>query len=938
MIVKTPDNTNVHNELCVGIDLGTTNSVLATINTRPNGNIVSKVVDVSRAVDIYNSVASEARLSTMKKPTLPSCVYYRQEKGYEPLVGDFAKIQYALRPYLVAKSIKSQMGKPLAEGLSPDIPDTTPAQISARILQHMLWETEKVYKCKITEAVITVPANFDSAMCKATRDAAELAGITVRNKDGSERPVLLSEPNAVIYDLMNQIHNGEISNQILDLSTEKLVLVFDLGGGTLDITMHKIRKRGIGDNVLKVDEISTNRYTLLGGDDFDEAIAEEMYLRYQKQYARNASASALLQQQKSVIMAQLRNYAENVKLDLSMQCGNENSFAGGSAWGDEDEEVTISTGGSMGGIGYPYSDNFTKDEIESILADFMGNDLKYDDYKRIASITETRNIIYPILDVLSKGARQLNVKDVKIDAVIVNGGMSKFYMVTDRLKKFFGFDPIVALDPDQSVARGAAVYHHLLRQHAEMAEDMKRVDDGGKTKANPSKTANAFDIKLATILNDALYLGLKNDDVELLVPTGESLPYDSAILTGFRIDPNQTRVDIPIKCRNIDGTYRTIAQGIMNFNRTYPNGANVAISIHMSVSKVLSMKAWTCTDASGKGHVEEGSTEIAIGSQAPKAPAVSPKAVATVTAAAANSGMWLNAEKEIERMVQTSKKMTVASNPQTVSKYAAELRTLATEIRNCVNKADFAKPILNALKKPSVTDEAKTRLFVLSRKVCSAWSLAERQQLITACLQQLASHATGLFAYGRKVNVNAQAIYTMSVSDNANDLKKLIPLHDQYREACLYAHAKTQTEIRWIIGQLNFDAGMAMNRQNYAPLQISAHAAAVSLANNEQCKTSAAEREEALDVLLKAIQAGRLSYEVLVVCLIALGTMCDNRTVPVPFPANKTKEVDRCLQEIYYIYPSRSRIEKAVDTAMKLLHGETLTSVEEKFLLSKLEL
>ena len=105
------------NDLCVGIDLGTTNSVLATINEKPNGDIVSKVVEISRAVDMYNAVSGEAKLTTMKKPTLPSCVYYRQEKNYEPLVGDFAKMQYPLRPHLVAKSIKSQMGRSVAEGL-----------------------------------------------------------------------------------------------------------------------------------------------------------------------------------------------------------------------------------------------------------------------------------------------------------------------------------------------------------------------------------------------------------------------------------------------------------------------------------------------------------------------------------------------------------------------------------------------------------------------------------------------------------------------------------------------------------------------------------------------------------------------------------------------------------------------------------------------------
>nr|WP_304259361.1 hypothetical protein [Phascolarctobacterium succinatutens] len=100
-------NNEEHNDLCVGIDLGTTNSVLATVNLKANGDIVSKVVDLPRAVDVYNSAAGKARLNTQKKPLLPSCVYYREEHGYEPLVGDFAKNQYALRPHLVAKSIKS---------------------------------------------------------------------------------------------------------------------------------------------------------------------------------------------------------------------------------------------------------------------------------------------------------------------------------------------------------------------------------------------------------------------------------------------------------------------------------------------------------------------------------------------------------------------------------------------------------------------------------------------------------------------------------------------------------------------------------------------------------------------------------------------------------------------------------------------------------------
>ena len=157
-------NNEEHSDLCVGIDLGTTNSVLATVNIKPNGDIVSKVVDLPRAVDLYNSASGQAKLSSQKKPLLPSCVYYNEKHNFEPLVGDFAKMQYPNRPHLVAKSIKSQMGNALAEGLSEDIPDKTPAEVSARILKHMIKEAGKIYRQNIEDAVITVPANFDLSL------------------------------------------------------------------------------------------------------------------------------------------------------------------------------------------------------------------------------------------------------------------------------------------------------------------------------------------------------------------------------------------------------------------------------------------------------------------------------------------------------------------------------------------------------------------------------------------------------------------------------------------------------------------------------------------------------------------------------------------------------------------------------------------------------
>lgn len=456
-----------HNDLCVGIDLGTTNSVLATVNLTAGGRVVSRVVGIERAVDMFNA-GGGVKFASKSGQTLPSFVYYNEEKNFTPVVGDFAKSRYYIRPHLVAKSIKSQMGNDRAEGLAPNVPDKTPAEISARILQHMLRNASKIYHQEIEDAVITVPASFDSIMCQATLKAAEIAGIKVRNANGTFRQIILPEPEAVVYDFINLMHNGEISSDILDLSRAKIVMVFDLGGGTLDITLHKISRRADAPEVLSVENLAINRYTLLGGDDFDMALAKAMFERYQ---ARNSRYSAIVQKirrEEASVIAQLLSYAEDLKIKISMEKSGE--FGQIDDGWDDDEAGTYFVGGSIGATGYAYDDSFTTAELEAIWEKFMGNELEYDDFRNFDAAVEEHgrfNIISPILDVLSKGAAKLGTDNFKIDAVIMNGGMSRFYMVRDRLKKFFGFDPIVVMDPDQSVARGAAVYHYFLHKYEE---------------------------------------------------------------------------------------------------------------------------------------------------------------------------------------------------------------------------------------------------------------------------------------------------------------------------------------------------------------------------------------------------------------------------------------------------------------------------------------
>lgn len=872
-------NNEEHNDLCVGIDLGTTNSVLATVNLKANGDIVSKVVDLPRAVDVYNSAAGKARLNTQKKPLLPSCVYYREEHGYEPLVGDFAKNQYALRPHLVAKSIKSQMGSAHAEGLADEIMDKTPAQVSARILQHMLREASKIYRTEIKDAVITVPANFDSVMCQATRDAAALAGIQVTNKDGSERAVLLSEPNAVIYDLINQVQNGEISNHIIDLNSEKNVLVFDLGGGTLDITMHKIKRREDCPDVLKVDEIATNRYTLLGGDDFDQAIANVMFEHYQRQYATYPEVVRKLQQEKKAIMPQLLNYAEELKLELSERQRADSDYAAADDFSWYDEKFDV--GGNMGGIGYSYDDSFTQEDVEKILQPFMGQSLQFADYKKIDSLQDTKNIIYPILDVLQKSAAKL-AGEVKVDAVIVNGGMSKFYMVINRLREFFGLEPIVALDPDQAVARGAAVYHYYLHKYAQqMQEDMRMVGADapalqplpGKAAA-PKAAAAAVQQRTAiewgkNILNDSLYLGMLNGAVRELIAGGTELPYQSDYIKGFQLLPDKAEIAIPIKRRTFGDTYQTIGNGHLKLKHGYKDGAYVAIRVLMGSNKVLSMEMLLSSDVDMQQILEQKTAEIIIGGGNLDASATKLKFNPPV-------GTKLDVHNELNNLKNLcERKYTAKGNAQkdVINKLSQSSSSIAT----AGNKAEFARPLLEMLCYTN-NDELRLRLFTIARKHVAYWTEQQRQSLARECLNQLQGVLQGFPYYGPKINVNIQAIYTLGCCGSKEQVAKVQPLaaENRYYTASLYALGKSRVAGSFVQEVFQRDAYCESNKCN---LQVTAHALGMALRLEDGGRAAGLDVDQAVKDLCFIIN-NRTVLDVnysseIVCCLIALAYACD---------------------------------------------------------------
>ena len=515
------------------IDLGTTNSVIAYGNMQNN-----TMRPAALELDRKNEMGGISR-----SPLLPSVVFY--SKNHEgkmlPDVGDYAKSRYGTRSGYVCKSVKSLMGVTDQVPLVDEIPDKTPSDVSAQILSYMVNSAKKkLFQPEMNDIIITVPASFDSEQCQATLDAARKAEINVENR----HDVLLYEPKAVIYDFVRMQENGEIPSGLLSLDTEKNVLVFDLGGGTLDVTIHRVGYRE--DGVLDIRDLAISRYTLLGGDNFDELLAEDMLKRFEKTNGIKVSIK-----RREEVMCRLRKMAEKVKMELSetySRAVNANTEF------PEDYEVEVMDVDLYDCYGY--DDSYTKAEIEQIVSPLMGYQYHIEDAARIQRMNEkdVNNIIYPILDVLDKAGK------IKIDAVILNGGMT-------------------TSAPDLSVAKGAVYYHYCLHKYnigrtdtVEMSENVDR----------NKKPGLAF--HTGTILNDTINLGLKGEYVSQLIPAGTELPYRSEeIRDKYKLYKATDRIGIEMflgrgKSKNLPN--RRIATRTVKLDQVYPAGTPISLQIY----------------------------------------------------------------------------------------------------------------------------------------------------------------------------------------------------------------------------------------------------------------------------------------------------------------------------------------------------------------------
>ena len=349
----------------IGIDLGTTNSCVAVME---GGNFAI----------IPNSDGGR---------TTPSVVNIK-DNG-EIIVGEIAKRQAITNPDSTVISIKTQMGSDYKVNIHGK--DYTPQEISAMILKKLKKDAEAYLGETVTEAVITVPAYFTDAQRQATKDAGEIAGLTVKR--------IINEPTAAALSYG------------LDKKKEEKVLVFDLGGGTFDVSVLEI-----GDGVVEV--ISTSGNNHLGGDNFDQKIIDWLAEEFKKETGID------LRNDKMAIQ-RLKDAAEDAKKKLS---------------------TTLETQ-----ISLPF-----------ITMDATGPKHLEKKLTRAAFDELTKDLVEATKGPVKQALEDANLSPSEIDEVLLVGGSTRIPAVQEWVKSYLGKEPNKSINPDEVVAAGAAIQGGVL--------------------------------------------------------------------------------------------------------------------------------------------------------------------------------------------------------------------------------------------------------------------------------------------------------------------------------------------------------------------------------------------------------------------------------------------------------------------------------------------
>ncbi len=515
----------------IGIDLGTTNSAMAVMqsgkpeiiaNSEGNRTTPSVVAINKNAERLVGQVANRQRV------TNPTNTIF----GVKRLIGrkftdNEVQKDLELMPYKIVKAgtgVKVEMaGK-----------DYSPEEVSGMILSKLKADAEAFLGEPVTEAVITVPAYFDDSQRQATKDAGKIAGLEVKR--------IINEPTAAA------LAYG------LDKGKEEKIAVFDLGGGTFDVSIMQL-----GDSVFEV--LSTNGDTHLGGEDFDMRIVNHFVEQFKKEAGIDVKDD-------KAAMQRLKEEAEKAKKELSTT--------------------------EVADINLPF-----------LTADAEGP--KHFEYKltRAKLIELVQELIDKTEEPVRKALKDANVDPKDINEIVLVGGMTRMPAVIDKVKQIFGKDPLQGVNPDEVVAVGAAIQGGVLQGDVKdvLLLDVTPLSLGIETLGGVTTKLIERNTTIPTSKNEVFSTAADNQNsVEIHVLQGErEMSTDNKSLGRFVLD------GIPPAPRGvpqIEVTFNLDANGILNVSAK-DKGTGKEQSITIQNSSGLSKEEVEKAAKEAESHAEE---------------------------------------------------------------------------------------------------------------------------------------------------------------------------------------------------------------------------------------------------------------------------------------------------------------------------------------------
>lgn len=571
----------------VGIDLGTTNSTISVAYSTVKGDIETNTLEITQTNEQGTQLMTDYRL--------PSILYMDLEGT--PYVGKYAKRMNGFFPNRVIKSVKRSMGSDDIWAI--DGREIRPEEVSAWVLSTLRSTASDHYMNEdVDSVVITIPANFDFQQQQATKNAAILSGFH------PEKIHMIPEPTAALIDFLNEEEKVDVDARRIDFSTgKKNLMVFDLGGGTCDVSILQVENNDEGK--LSIQEISISQYTELGGVDFDKAAMNTLLKMFANQTGLKTKNIAEKYGKDVVpqLIANLYDIAENAKMKFSTTIESRLRTEGKDYFEEKEKFDSI-----------VFNEAIDSNLPDEFAANFRFTKKEYDEMIHSLLYAESgsvKNIEAPILNALESSiVGKLTLED--IDAVFLVGGMTFYPTVQERIYDIFNrrIKPIRSVNPMKSVSRGAAIYHYRVNDIS-----LKNNDEYVSPEVAPSLVRDQGLISNTVPSN--IYIDVIGADPVILLEKGTMLPFERLIEDSFIVMGSEDHKEVlGMKLDLFSAPFaksihvKKLKSAKINFKQPVKVGSKLVLKVTCNEEREVSVKAWLKEDETEMLDVNIGSHEF----------------------------------------------------------------------------------------------------------------------------------------------------------------------------------------------------------------------------------------------------------------------------------------------------------------------------------------